>query len=634
MDFSTAVSPQISRALSNTFIYSLWQGLILAAVAGLIIVLTKKSASRKRYNLLIGSLVLFSVAVVTTFIYQLRQPVAISIKPSIVQPLVSPLPAGNLPMAPAAVPVENTSFIDYINTHANTIVLVWFLIVCARCLQLLTGLHGLYRLRHQSISPVGEEWERKLQALATGIGIKQMVMVVESGLAKVPMVIGHLKPVILIPAGLITALPPAEIEAILLHELAHIRRRDYLVNLLQNLVEIIFFFNPAVLWVSSLIKAERENCCDDITVAQTSSKAAYIRALLSCQEYQSQTSRFAMALGRRKNLHGRVSRIVSSSNHSLSILEKSLLTVCLVTAGLVLAAFSGKEKKIEETVLKQEKNQAIVDSTKQASVKTSFVDTVHPEQIRIYKPSEVGEGTSLTLNDTHDNLKYTTYLFKREGIVYQINLVEGKRVSLQVNGKTVPSDKWATYQSRVDRLISGEDKGVQSGPVQIKEPAEAAEQAAARDSSLVKTLVALDSARQAADEKRLEAERREPKTNAQYNASAAEYKAKPVTKPDAPHYKTGIEEYVPKEDRKELTSTDLLVSYMVQEGIAARPQDIKSFMISNNELIVNGKKESADVHRRMVDKYVKADTKKPWSIMYNFDTSNRKTTTRSVYTTD
>jgi bla regulator protein BlaR1 len=80
------------------------------------------------------------------------------------------------------------------------------------------------------------------------------------------MVIGNLKPVILMPIGLLTALTTEEVEAILMHELAHIKRRDYLVNLLQSLMEIVFFFNPAVLWISQLIKAERENCCDDLAL--------------------------------------------------------------------------------------------------------------------------------------------------------------------------------------------------------------------------------------------------------------------------------------------------------------------------------------------------------------------------------
>jgi beta-lactamase regulating signal transducer with metallopeptidase domain len=84
---------------------------------------------------------------------------------------------------------------------------------------------------------------------------------------------------------MLTTLPASEIEAILLHELAHIRRRDYLVNLLQSFSDIIFFFNPAVLWLSSLIRDERENCCDDIAIGEVKNKKQFIHALLSFQEY-------------------------------------------------------------------------------------------------------------------------------------------------------------------------------------------------------------------------------------------------------------------------------------------------------------------------------------------------------------
>ncbi len=579
MDLSTVVSPQIARALSNTFIYSLWQGLLLAILAGGIILLTRKSASRTRYNLLTGSLALFLVVIVSTFIYQLKQPAAKINTSTTVQPPASSLPGNHLLETPVS--TENSFFIGYINEYSNTIVLIWFLIVCARCLQLLTGLHGLYRLRHQSISPVSKEWEEKLQVLAASIGINQIVTAAESGLAKVPMVIGHLKPVILLPAGLITAMPPVEIEAILLHELAHIRRRDYLVNLLQNLVEIVFFFNPAVLWISSLMKAERENCCDDITVAQINSKAAYIRALLSCQEYQSRTSRFAMALGRRKNLLGRVSRMVSSSNHSLSVLEKSLLTVCLVTAGLMLAAFSGNEEKMEQHIPEPEISQTVIEE--QASVPASLHDTISPGKLKI---------------DQSD-----------------------------------------------------------TGTIEVKGPDEPIEHQSTKDSSLrnlQKSLMTLDKERQALDELAVNLNQQEYLTDAQYKISGDSYKASALAiKPDAqlykgnapvynppttynitdgskPVYKTGVQEYLPNDERKEFANTDILKMYMVKEGIVARPQDIKSFFISNDELIVNGQKQSDDIHRLIIDQYIKTDTNKPWSIMYNFDISATKTTTRTI----
>lgn len=689
MDFSTALSPQITRALSNTFIYSLWQGVILAAVAGSIILLTQKSVSRRRYNLLIASLAAFSVGVVLTFIYQLQQPSLNNATTTTVQPVLSAPQADAAGFTPSTVaPAANTSFIDYINTHAGTIVLIWFLIVCARCLQLLTGLHGLHRLRHQSLTAVGKEWEEKLQALTSGMGIKQIVTIAESGLAKVPMVIGHLKPIILIPAGLITAMPPAEIEAILIHELAHIRRRDYLVNLLQHLVEIIFFFNPAVLWVSSLIKAERENCCDDITLTQTNSKAAYIRALISCHEYQLRTPRFAMALGKRKNLLGRVNRMVSSSNHSLSILEKSLLTACLVTAGIAMAAFSDKEKN-RQTDHKPQENKEIVQSiTPQHG--TDFVcapDTANPGRLRIYKPGEVGNGTSLAMETVQENMKYRTYVFKKEGVLYQCNFEEGKMSALYVNGRSVPADKWAGYKTTVDKLVAAHDRESKE-PVEIKGPGEqVADLYGTSETSITginKSAVELDNARLALEDsaRHLTAKlvqedemyaresaalyknsdtqykgrdeykaaanmykmlRVEPRvdlqnTNVQVHLPHNDYKGSVADvfypKTGAPVIKTGVQEYRPRDGKKDWITTEVLIAGMVKEGLAASPQDVKSFLVSNEQMILNGKKMSADIHQLILDKYVRADTEKDWSIFYNFDTSTMKKTVRTIRNAD
>ena len=110
-----------------------------------------------------------------------------------------------------------------------------------------------------------------------------------------PVVIGHLKPVILIPLGCLAGLPADQVEAILLHELAHIRRSDYFVNFLQNITESIFFFNPGLLWISSLIKEERENCCDDIALEQTKNKRGLVQALISFKEQELYGSGSALA---------------------------------------------------------------------------------------------------------------------------------------------------------------------------------------------------------------------------------------------------------------------------------------------------------------------------------------------------
>lgn len=342
-------SPQTDRfigALCNTLVHSLWQGLILAAITGLIIVLTRWQSPARRYNLLIAALALFAVGVGLTFAMQFEPANALPGMATIVGD--STAQAGSIQIN-IAMPTKNVAetLFDYLNQHHNIIVMIWFMIICAKSIQLVVGLMGVRRLKHTKVHQVTQDWQERMQHLANSLAISQPVVLLESALAKVPMVIGALKPVILIPIGLLTALSTQEVEAILVHELAHIKRRDYLVNLLQSLMEIVFFFNPAVLWTSQLIKAERENCCDDLAMAQSGSKVNYIRALVSCQEYQAAVPAYAVAFAGDKNtLMNRVKRMVNNRNHSLNLFEKTVLAVCLVVSGVYLTAFTPIVNKV------------------------------------------------------------------------------------------------------------------------------------------------------------------------------------------------------------------------------------------------------------------------------------------------
>ena len=96
--------------------------------------------------------------------------------------------------------------------------------------------------------------------------------------------IGWLRPVILFPASALTGLSAEQLEALLAHELAHIRRYDYLVNLLQTTVETLFFYHPAVWWVSAQVRQEREHCCDDLAVAACGDVLTYARALTALEQ--------------------------------------------------------------------------------------------------------------------------------------------------------------------------------------------------------------------------------------------------------------------------------------------------------------------------------------------------------------
>jgi uncharacterized protein (TIGR03435 family) len=146
-------------------------------------------------------------------------------------------------------------------------------------LRLIRGWIFAERLRYRSIRPAPGEWQQVLDRLAARVSVSRAVRLLVSPLVQAPAVVGWLRPVVLAPVGALAGLPPEQVEALLLHELAHIRRHDYLVNIAQSAIEALLFYHPAVWWVSSEIRAERELCCDDMAVSAGSDAVVFARAL-------------------------------------------------------------------------------------------------------------------------------------------------------------------------------------------------------------------------------------------------------------------------------------------------------------------------------------------------------------------
>ncbi len=234
----------------------------------------------------------------------------------------------------------NTAF-HFINAHAGTLMSLWLIAFSFKSLRLLQDISGLNLLR-KSASPVTDPyWIARLQEFKSKLNISGIVNLKESARLKGPSVSGILKPVILLPLGMLSQLPADQIEAILLHELAHIRRKDYLFNLVQTFFETIFFFNPFICWLSARLRTERENCCDAIAVDVSQNKAALVKALLSFGAQQGVPGNFAMALGSKKPvLLDRVKRIALNKNKSLDSAEKSFLVLFSVAILTFLCTFS------------------------------------------------------------------------------------------------------------------------------------------------------------------------------------------------------------------------------------------------------------------------------------------------------
>jgi bla regulator protein BlaR1 len=433
------------RGMHTVFVMladSLWIGALMALVAGIIITLTKKHGPQLRYQLLTGLLALFvlSMAFVfyTAFVSDTHA-TADSNKTMIVAITSTSMQANSV--QPEQKNVFD-SLISFIQANADVIVSIWFMVIIFRCLQLISGLNSLQRMKRRWIMEAGDQWNQKLHELATKLGIRRHVIFLQSSLAKVPMVIGHLKPVLLFPMGLLNNLPQDQVEAILLHELAHIKRNDFLVNLLQQFAEIFFFFNPAVLWISSLIKNERENCCDDIALSITRNKKIFIHALVAFQEYNAGVKYAATFSGSKNHLLNRVKRIITNNNKTLNTMEKLVLASCIVLTCLATAAFNpGKEKNKIDTVKRNEvTGQAIAQNIMNTEAKSTSSKLAER-----YSDSIPGKQTGV------DNYN-TNFKGDIDGKRVELKEENSKIKELYIDGKKIPEDEYAQYQPMIEKI--------------------------------------------------------------------------------------------------------------------------------------------------------------------------------------
>lgn len=190
------------------------------------------------------------------------------------------------PPAPPPLPKISLSeqILSALQPWLPLITLLWLVGAALFSLRPLWGWRHVRRLQRCGLSPLPETLVELGQTLASRLSVWQAVDFLESSLVEVPTVVGHLKPLVLLPASMITGLTAEQINMILAHELAHIRRLDYLINLIQTVIEALLFYHPGMWWVSKKIRAERENCCDDIAISISQNRAAYVQALAQLEE--------------------------------------------------------------------------------------------------------------------------------------------------------------------------------------------------------------------------------------------------------------------------------------------------------------------------------------------------------------
>lgn len=424
-------------ALCWTFLHSLWIGLVAAILAGTVIIGTRKSAAVIRYNLLGSILVLFLISAAVTLYLQLRS--SISIQAVTIEYHVEPVGNASLNNQPAAIPPPGfiDSIVVFLNRNATVIVFIWFFVFAAKNIKLAVDLLWINRIRRHKVHSPTQGWQHKVNTLATALRIKKAVTLLQSELVKMPLTVGFFKPVILLPLGLLANLPPDQVETILLHELAHIRRRDYLVNILQTFAESVFFFNPFILWISSLLRDEREACCDDVVIDSVSHKKSYIEALVAFQEYALANPGYAMALGRkRSSMIDRVKRMLTSENKKLNNMEK-LILLAGITA---LTAFSLVPQK---------------ENTATGKPKVTAVNNI-PGELDTMPQSKQGgmdykraSFPSISVNPSGNaggSVNQTIVAVDQHGKKYRLERVNGRIISLAIDGVAVPANELVYHE--------------------------------------------------------------------------------------------------------------------------------------------------------------------------------------------
>lgn len=629
------VSESVLRAICWTLIHSIWQGIAIAILAGLVILFTRKSVASLRYNLLSGCLLLFVLVSIFTFSYEMKISDQSSAKDAF-QPTSNSLTISALEKDPPSIGTlsrtENFfgSFNSYLNEHASFIVLIWFLFFLAKSIQLSSGFYYIHRLRHERNYDAPSEWIDRLQQLAKTVGVNQKILFLESGLVQMPVVIGILKPAILIPFGLITQLSVSQVEAILLHELAHIKRKDFLVNLIQSFTDAIYFFNPATLWISSLIREEREACCDDIVVRIMPYKKSYLEALVSFQDEANISAGHAMALGGKKNyLLRRVQRMLTHENKKLNIMEKSILFLGLIgiTAFSFIPVTSEKAREItndlnkEQAIkfsdpvkpveavhaispLKQTVGRKAIPSIN-AKISLPVVDTVPKSKTKepISFPS-----ISSSVND--DGVKKTVDIEATDntGKKYKIKKIDNEITEMRVNGELIPKENYDDHslalRSMNESMARGSISRAKFNNEKFNEE---------RNQKLLEKSKKYDienkKMHKEFEEKRKEKFKEINRNNEIRNRKMIQRNNELVQKSrvedSARVFRNGNRAIkVNNNSNRSTTGEVSLIIMELQRAGAIHDKENISFNFNDKELIVNGAKQPSELHDRLKQKYL------------------------------
>lgn len=313
------------HSLGWTLLHSLWQYAFVAVVCALLLFYFKQFSANARYLIAFFSLLVSTLISLITFFKYEQANSEIVMRP--VQHSAS-----------AQFFAEHNVFnlVSAINDHITGMVMVWLFgfLVCS--LKIFVDFRYCQHIKNQQIIPTPEKWQHLFATLAAKVGMHCNIELRISRIITTPCVIGHLKPVVLLPMGLLLGMTQPQLEVILLHELAHARRHDYLVGLIQAVIKTLFFFNPFLYWISHQIDKEREHACDDVAIAVCQNPLLLANTLKELAEMNT-NQKLTMNITGGKLVLTRITRIFNKKEKMSTAKNGLLASVLILVTSLAIA---------------------------------------------------------------------------------------------------------------------------------------------------------------------------------------------------------------------------------------------------------------------------------------------------------
>ncbi len=398
----TLLSPAVMRTAAWTLIHFLWQGALVGGVLAMILPLLRRRSASLRYVVALvalATMILLPVVTATVIATQASS----SLEAGTTRHAASvPMPAApaqqaNTASGPTQQSVAAVTSRSYLEPAMPWLVVAWLAGVTLLSLAHFGGLTRVRQLRQQDVRQIDERWQTVCQKLATRLAIRRPVRLLESARVGVPTVIGWLRPVILVPASALTGLSQQQLESILAHELAHVRRHDVLVNTLQVAVETLLFYHPAVWWVSRQVRTLREHCCDDLAVEVCGDRMTYARALAELEDLRFAAPVFALGADGGPLLQ-RIRRLVGSSEElrTPTWLTGTLAATALATT-LMTFAFAGQSGIAQEA---RDKPQLGSPQTAPAMLLAQLPGATRPDRVAQNAPQDTRQSSPTTSTAT------------------------------------------------------------------------------------------------------------------------------------------------------------------------------------------------------------------------------------------